>query len=132
MGQRRRSCWVFQAEPASAKAPRWECARRNSKDTRETGTRRARGGDKLREAAGQTCEAMAASDSEGRETTRGRDSADVSHGILRLRGENNMLGERVWRRKAGEATATTKSFTGGSDRRGEVEMVKSGQIWETV
>lgn len=108
MGQRRRSCWVFQAEPASAKAPRWECARRNSKDTRETGTRRARGGDKLREAAGQTCEAMAASDSEGRETTRGRDSADVSHGILLLRGENNMQGERVWRRKAGEAAATTQ------------------------
>lgn len=138
MGQRRRSCWVFQAEPASAKAPRWECARRNSKDTRETGTRRARGGDKLREAAGQTCEAMAASDSEGRETTRGLQAETDATRQTFLTGSFGCVGRTTcWANEFGEGRPARpllqrKSFAGGSDRRGEVEMVKSGQIWETV
>lgn len=138
MGQRRRSCWVFQAEPASAKAPRWECARRNSKDTRETGTRRARGGDKLREAAGQTCEAMAASDSEGRETTRGLQAETDATRQTFLTGSFGCVGRTTCRvNEFGEGRPARpllqrKSFAGGSDRRGEVEMVKSGQIWETV
>lgn len=136
MGQRRRSCWVFQAEPASAKAPRWGCARRNSKDTRETGTRRARAGDKFREAAGQTCEAMAASVSEGRETTRGLQAETDATRQTFLTGSFGCVGRTTCRaNEFGEGRPARpllqrKSFAGG--RRGEVEMVKSGQIWETV
>lgn len=137
-GTEEKICVGLPGRAASAKAPRWECARRNSKDTRETGTRRARGGDKLREAAGQTCEAMAASDSEGRETTRGLQAETDATRQTFLTGSFGCVGRTTcWANEFGEGRPARpllqrKSFAGGSDRRGEVEMVKSGQIWETV
>lgn len=132
MGQRRRSAWVFQAEQ-QVQRPRdgnalGGIARIREKLERgepeaETSSERPRG------RPVRPWQPLTPREGKPREGCKQR---PTRHGILRLRGENNMLGERVWRRKAGEATATTKSFTGGSDRRGEVEMVKSGQIWETV